>query len=249
MSNPARLGLSLAFMCLMSVITSCSNSDSSIDPGANGDHQSQDQTAPGQDGCMVQASEKGVQNVSIRVGKSSRTMIRVVSPTYTNTHKYALIIGYHGLGLDGNSPRIHHKWPIVEELGKDEALFIYPNAQGGSWNAYPGSPDLDFFDAIVAATSAEYCIDRNRIFVHGFSNGGFFVNALSAARPSAIRGVISVAGGGGGTSKPAMIIHGQYDNNVGYYPYAPDLVNCYATANGCHTGKFQCIYYRCVPDP
>ena len=235
MSKPARLVHSLAFASLTLLITSCSASDRSIDPGANTPQQPQGQIPLVQDGCLAQSSETGVQNIAIHVGNASRTMIRVVSPNYTNTHKYALVIGYHGLGLDGNSPRIHHKWPIVEELGKNEAIFIYPNALGGSWNGYPGSPDLEFFDAIVAATSEQYCIDRNRVFVHGFSNGGFFVNALSAARPNAIRGVISVAGGGGGTAKPAMIIHGQYDGNVSYNPYAPDLVNSYAAANGCHT--------------
>jgi polyhydroxybutyrate depolymerase len=185
------------------------------------------------DGCSVEPTDTGVKTIALQVGNTRRTMIRVVSPSLQNTRAHALVIGFHGFGLDGTSPRMHHKWEIVEELGKDDAVFVYPNALGGSWNPYLGSPDLALFDAIVKSISEKYCIDKRRVFVHGFSNGGFFVNGLVAARPNDIRGVISVAGGGNGSRKPAIVIHGQSDSNVGYYPSAPNLVNSYAAANGC----------------
>ncbi|MBM4251714.1 MAG: hypothetical protein FJ146_07065 [Deltaproteobacteria bacterium] len=185
-------------------------------------------------GCSATSPETGMKTVNVNVNGANRTMIRVVSPTYKSSHAYALVIGFHGLGLDGNSPRNHHKWPIIEDLGKNDAIFIYPNAAGGSWSPYPGSPDFAFFDAIVKTVGDEYCLNKNRVFVHGFSNGSYFVNALASARSSAIRGVISVSGGGTGSKKPAMVIHGQSDGTVGFYQ-APGLVSSYASANGCKT--------------
>jgi poly(3-hydroxybutyrate) depolymerase len=167
------------------------------------------------------------------VGSTQRTFIRVVHASYSRNKKHAVVIGYHGLGLDGTSPRYHHKWPLVEEMAGDQAIFIYPNALGGSWSAGGSSSrDVLFFDELVKNTGELYCIDKNRVFVHGFSNGSFFVNGLVALRKASIRGVISVAGGGGGTKIPAMIIHGTQDQTVSYNN-APSTVTAYARANGC----------------
>ena len=207
------------------------------DPKPSSTTQTQTQTPVQQQsspGCSAASADTGVKTINLNVGGLNRTMIRVVSPTYNKSHAYALVIGFHGLGLDGNSPRKDHKWPIIEDLGKNDAIFIYPNAANGSWNPYPGSIDFAMFDAIVNAMGDEYCIDKNRVFVHGFSNGSFFVNALVSAKSSAIRGVISVSGGGSGSKKPAMVIHGQSDGTVGFYQ-APSLVSSYAAANGCKT--------------
>ncbi len=189
----------------------------------------------GSPGCRVPGRDLGLRNVSIRVGSTQRTFIRMVKNNYDSKRKHALVIGFHGYGLDGTSPRAHHKWPMVEEMAGDEAIFIYPNALGGSWNAASGSsPDVLFFDEIVRTTGDLYCIDKNRVFIHGFSNGGFFVNGLAGLRTGAVRAVIAVAGGGGGAKIPAMVIHGTGDPNVGYY-FGQQSVSAYARANGCNT--------------
>ena len=208
--------------------------DSSTLPSAQTQQQPTGQQQQSSPGCSVANPETGVKTVSISVNGTNRTMIRVVSPTYKNSHSYALVIGFHGLGLDGTSPRNHHKWPIIEDLGKDDAIFIYPNSLSGSWSAYPGSPDFAFFDAIIKTLGDEYCINKDRVFVHGFSNGSYFVNGLASAKSSAIRGVISVSGGGSGSKKAAMVIHGQSDGTIGFYQ-APGLLGSYASANGCKT--------------
>lgn len=138
---------------------------------------------------------------------------------------------------------MHHKWTEIESLAGDDAIFIYPNALGGSWNGSSGSsPDVIFFDEIVRTTSELYCIDKNRVFVHGFSNGGFFVNSLAWHRSTAIRGIIAVAGGGGGAKIPVMVIHGSSDPNVGYY-FGQQSVSAYAKANGCGNINFGAIRF------
>ena len=210
-----------------------------IDPPLNskntqqGQHQSQQPVVGGSLGCKRENKDTGLMNVSIKVGSTPRTFIRVVNKNYNHKSKHILVIGYHGLGLDGNSPRVDHKWAIIEDLAGDTAIFIYGNALGGQWNGGSDSSDVIFFDELVKSVGDLYCIDQKRIFVHGFSNGAFFVNDLVAQRKDAIRGVISVAGGGSGTRIPAMIIHGIQDPNVGYDSYAPSTVNAYAAANGC----------------
>jgi len=195
----------------------------------------QQSTAGGSSGCQVASTDTGIKNSSIRVGRNQRSFIRVVDAKYSNATKHALVIGYHGLGLDGNSPRKDHKWTIVEAKAADQAIFIYANALGGSWDAGNSTGDIEFFDEMVRTTGEIYCIDPKRVFVHGFSNGAFFVNNLVKIRKDAIRGVISVAGGGLGATIPAMVIHGHTDQTVSFTSNAPTLVNSYAGADGCTT--------------
>ncbi len=189
--------------------------------------------APGTSGCGKPTEELGIRDGAVQVGGSRRTFLRYVSPNYDANRRHILIIGYHGLGLDGSSPRRDHKWTSLEESSGDAAIFIYANAAGGAWDGGGNSRDVLFFDELVRATGEEFCLEKSRVFVHGFSNGAFFVNSLVNSRNTAIRGVISVAGGGGGAKIPAMIIHGKQDENVGFYGSAPSTVNAYARANGC----------------
>ena len=185
---------------------------------------------PASPGCGTNNQDTGLMNTSIKVGSTKRTFIRVVSPSYDSTHKHALIIGFHGAGLDGTSPRRDHRWDLVENMAGDEAIFLYPNGLGGVWDA---SRDAALFDELVKTQSTAYCIDQSRIFVHGFSNGSFFVNSLVSMRTSAIRAVITVAGNGPGARLPAMIIHGTNDQNIGYYPNAKNVVDNYTRLNSC----------------
>ncbi len=186
----------------------------------------------GSSGCNKGAPETGIQTVTIKLGKVERSFIRVVNENYRQNFKHPLVIGYHGLGLDGNSPRKDHKWPIIEQKAGDNAIFIYANSRGSSWNGGSNSEDIQFFDAIVKSTGDLFCLDPKRVFVHGFSNGAFFVNQLVQQKKDAIRGVISVAGGGSGTDIAAMVIHGEADPNVGF-GYAPGLLTSYLNANNC----------------
>ena len=183
--------------------------------------------------ATTSVSATGLTQEALQVGSQRRTYLRYLSPQYDSHKKHTLILGYHGLGLDGSSPRRDHKWTQIEEMAGDDAIFLYPNAQGGRWDGSAGSPDIKFFDALVQTMIKDFCVDPHRVVVHGFSNGSFFVNALLAQRSQVIQGLMSVAGGGAATRKPVMIIHGLYDNNVGYNPYAYQTVAAYAAVNGC----------------
>ena len=186
------------------------------------------------EGCQFRSSATGFRNVSIKVGSRQRSFIRVVAADYDHTVPHKLVIGFHGHGLDGNSPRRDHKWPLIEQMAGDAAIFIYPHSAGASWNGGAGSPDLAFFDELVKTTGEEFCVDKSKVFVHGFSNGSIFVNSLVRQRGAAIRGLITVAGSGGGVRVPAMVIHGQADPTIAY-SHGMQSLRMYAQANSCQT--------------
>jgi polyhydroxybutyrate depolymerase len=57
------------------------------------------------------------------------------------------------------------------------------------------SPELNYFDQVVAEIESKYCIDKGRIFVAGSSSGGWFSNYLGCARGNVIRGIAPDSGG------------------------------------------------------
>jgi polyhydroxybutyrate depolymerase len=54
--------------------------------------------------------------------------------------------------------------------------------------------DLGFFDAIVKKLEGDYCIDAKRVYVAGFSNGGFFAHRIGCERADVVAAVAPVSG-------------------------------------------------------
>ncbi len=86
----------------------------------------------------------------------------------------------------------------------DEQGFIigYPEGVGRSWNDYREDPiseahksdrdDTGFIRAFVAELVRRYGIDRNRVYVAGISNGGFFSVRLACEASDVIAGAVVV---------------------------------------------------------
>jgi len=87
--------------------------------------------------------------------------------------------------------------------------------------------DVGFICAIIEDMSVRYNIDRDRVFVLGFSMGGFMANRLAIERGNMFRAICSVNGTIGNLIKnevpkcPVNVlhIHGTDDPTV---PYSPD---------------------------
>jgi poly(3-hydroxybutyrate) depolymerase len=71
-------------------------------------------------------------------------------------------------------------------------------AQGGADN-----PEMPFFDAVLKEVEANYCVDKGRVFVGGYSSGGWLSYMLAFARGGVVRGISPAAGGiAGETGRP-----------------------------------------------
>jgi predicted peptidase len=57
------------------------------------------------------------------------------------------------------------------------------------------SPELPYFDQVLAEVEAEYCIDKSKVFVSGYSSGAWFTGLMACNRASVIAGVGLAAGG------------------------------------------------------
>ncbi|NNE72655.1 MAG: hypothetical protein HKN26_03250 [Acidimicrobiales bacterium] len=153
----------------------------------------------------------------------------------------ALVLNFHGytsdisgqLALSGLSPFA------------DDAGFILvtpqgePDARGiNHWNLAPGGvvDDLAFVDELLDELEQTQCVDRDRVFSTGMSNGGYFSGLLACERSDRIAAIATVTGlfraGDCNSSRrvPLLHMHGTDDAivpfgamEVGVEAWADDL--------------------------
>ena len=137
---------------------------------------------------------------SIRVDGHTREFFSVVPEPYDSSIAHRLIFAFHGRTTPNTRVRKYYR---IEQNSKVPTIFVYPAgliAADGKYSWYERSDprgqlrDFAFFDALLEAFSADYCIDLDQIFAVGHSLGASFANSLGCARGSVIRGVGTVAG-------------------------------------------------------
>ncbi len=148
-------------------------------------------------------------------------------PSSAATKSVALVFAFHGDGGNGKGFRDGLK---LEEQTKDEAIVVYPDAQGGNKSfddltAGEGNEDVLLFDAIAKKYADSHCISR--IFALGNSRGAYFTNHLACYRGSKLAAIAAHSGGGPHAAPykdaklncpdaptASLIIHGLADKSV-----------------------------------
>ncbi len=206
MQHRIRLAL-LALVTLTGTFAACGGTTPIIsDPtDAGGDTAAPTTTATGvvtvppngSLGCGKTSAATGyVEGKQVSAQSRPRTYALAVPEGYDATKTYPLVLAFHGDGGTGPGMRSTLK---LEEAAKGAAIFVYPDGLSKTWNldtAPSVNGDAQLFDALVATVSENYCIDKKRIFVTGFSRGGYFANQLACWKGDVIRGVASSGSGG-----------------------------------------------------
>jgi poly(3-hydroxybutyrate) depolymerase len=121
---------------------------------------------------------------------------------------------FHGGGSAGSLMREAF---TLEAAAQGQAVFVYPDGLGYIWDLKNDGPDAKLFDSMVATLQDAWCVDKNSIFAVGFSYGGWAATQMAKARPTVVRAIASIAGGGpaGGVGSDApvaaMLVHGMND--------------------------------------
>ncbi len=169
-------------------------------------------TPPTSQGCGKSQTFKGAFDKEIEAAKVKRKYLLVPPYNYDPNKPYGVVFWYHGAGSSPETtrgvPNYNHS-PNLEKLAGDNTFFIHPrNISGTSitWDHGVPGRDISLFDAIHADLLKSYCINPDKVFIIGVSNGGLFVNVLASARPEQVKGVVAVAlpGLGGNWRKVAM---------------------------------------------
>jgi polyhydroxybutyrate depolymerase len=187
---------------------------------------------PDADPCGLRGGPRGLQHRDADVAGLHRTWL-VYLPDTPPAQPVPVVLVFHGYTMSGQL--MHDITDYTAIADAQGVALAFPDGQGGPnslgapWNvgtgvctSYEGTPpdapgdDFALIDAMKADISADQCIDRQHVFVTGFSMGGYFSHHVGCNR-SDIRAVAPHSGGTHDLAgcpeahKPIIIFHGDAD--------------------------------------
>ncbi|MBX3185657.1 MAG: hypothetical protein KF819_01525 [Labilithrix sp.] len=197
----------------------------------------------------------------VEAGGRARAAIVVVPEGYAPDRPYPVVVVLHG---GGGTARAARTQTDLERVAGGGAIFVYPDAIGGTWDLdAPASSngDVALFDALLFTLHGALCVDPRRVFVTGFSNGAYMANQLACRRGDRIRGIVTHAGGGPyetkgtydaegrlvcpGKAVAALVVHGSADRTV-LPSEGKKSLDHWTRANRCATGTTPAWSPPCV---
>lgn len=152
---------------------------------------------------------------NITVDGKSRSML-VYAPSGIEKNR-PLIIQMHGMNQDAPYQKNAAKWESIADTAR--FVVVFPNGENKAWDI-SGNKDLNFIKAIINEMYNKYGIDKNRVYVSGFSMGGMMSYHVANKMGDQIAAIAPVSGGGGVNSPkramPIMHTHGTTDDVVNY---------------------------------
>jgi poly(3-hydroxybutyrate) depolymerase len=172
----------------------------------------------------------------IQVGTLTRKML-VYAPLNIQPNR-PLVLSLHGMNQDIAYQQNQTKW---EEIAKaNNFVVVYPAGINNSWSL-SGTRDTDFILAIIDEMHKRYDIDRNRVYLSGFSMGGMMTYYAATRIADKIAAFAPVAGylmGGPNTSSsraiPIIHTHGTTDDVVPFSGVQTSL-DAWIKRNNCPT--------------
>jgi uncharacterized repeat protein (TIGR02059 family) len=172
----------------------------------------------------------------IQVGTATRQMI-VYAPTGIEQNR-PLVISMHGRGQTMYDQKNQTQFQSVAQA--NNFVLVFPQADGSDWQLW-GDNDINFILAIIDQMSVRYGIDRNRVYLSGFSMGGMMTYYAATKIADKIAGFAPVGGflmGGPDTNSsrpiPIIHIHGADDNFVPN-SRVQECMDAWIARNGCPT--------------
>lgn len=173
-------------------------------------------------------SQPGDHLRSISVDGVKRDFIVHVPPGYDGTKKLPVVYFFHN--LFGSGKGVSEFTAMTKKADSEGFIVVYPNATGWaknflrSWNvgglSVYRNDDLKFVETLMNTIDQKMAVDKSRVYVAGFSNGGMMAHEVAARFSSRIAAMASVSGCMTGRettpSEPvaALIIHGTKDRLV-----------------------------------
>ena len=183
---------------------------------------------------------------NITVGGTQRAYI-VYAPRNLGQNR-PLLISCHGMNQDAN----YQKGMLAIESVADTAKFltVFPEGIDKSWDI-SGDRDINFIKALIDKMVTQYQIDRNRVYLSGFSMGGMFTYHAMNKIPDIITAFAPISGypmwgtTANSNVRPIPIIHthGTADDVVDFGGVQGAL-NVWIKHNGCPTTAKVTRNYR-----
>jgi polyhydroxybutyrate depolymerase len=198
--------------------------------------------------------EAGSQRYTMTSGDIERQYIVFVPSEYDPSQSTPLVLSLHGYTSNAAEQQGYTGWNDVAE--RESFILVYPQATGDPtrWYAYhaaytytgqPNTDDVQFIRDLLAQLSEDYCVDPDRIYVNGLSNGGAMTYRLACEIGDQIAAVGMVAGAFVRNEPcelprpiPVIAFHGTDDEIVpyeggGYFTSVESWAAVWGERNGC----------------
>jgi polyhydroxybutyrate depolymerase len=177
-------------------------------------------------GCK-QVATPGTTTQTLAVDGIERQYVLSVPESYDPAERAPLLLNFHGLGSNKEHQALYTR--MNQRAGAAGYVVVTPDGTGGAlkhWSFPPmprASADVDFVTQILRATSRGLCIDAERVYATGISNGAMFSTFLACALPGRLAAIAPVAGvngparcSRGAPPTPLVAFHGTADPIVPY---------------------------------
>ncbi len=150
-------------------------------------------------GCGVEGSPVGLQKgLTTTVQGNERAYNVYVPEPYDAEQPHAVIFSYHGVGGTANT----NQFRLDKNSDANGGFSINVAPQGWpsqEWDKNHFVPfnleaSVTVFDQVLDELAANYCVDLNRVFVVGHSNGGQMAFHLGCLRGDKIRAILPSGG-------------------------------------------------------
>ncbi|MFW5875513.1 MAG: alpha/beta hydrolase family esterase [Myxococcota bacterium] len=210
---------------------------------------------PGTDratGCEGEALAPGDHEFTFEYDGETREYHIHVPPGYDASLPTPLVANYHGLTSDKDQQALFSEMNALADA--EGFLVVYPNGLDNSWNGGACCPpsstnmvdDVGFSRELVQQVGSQACVDSERVYATGMSNGGFMSHRLACeasdvfAAFGPVAGVLGLPPEDCTPERPVPIIHfhGTEDPLVAYesgdgFAGVVDTMQGWADRNGC----------------
>ncbi len=115
--------------------------------------------------------------------------------TYDTNQAYPVTIWGNGCGTTSVQGTPMSAGPAAQGSIQVQLLAINGCFSAGPDGDHANSPELPYFDAVLAEVEQNYCVDTSKVYLAGFSSGGWFTSLMACARTQKLRGVAWLAAG------------------------------------------------------
>lgn len=188
----------------------------------------------------------------VKVGTSTRKTLTYVPKNVEKSP--ALVISLHGFNQDPEFQQNQTQWNALADT--EGFIVTYPLGNNRMWDT-SGMGDVKFVEAVMKDMELKYHVDKNRIYLSGFSMGSWLGYHCLETLGDKIAAFGPVSGVDIGKQPranrmvPIMHIHGTADDVFKYtgdphhmaggYPSIEEYVKKWAAYEGCDTSNPQVI--------
>lgn len=188
----------------------------------------------------------------VKVGTSTRKTLTYVPRNVEKSP--ALVISLHGMNQDPGFQQNQTQWNALADT--EGFIVTYPLGNNRMWDT-SGMGDVMFVEAVMKDMELKHNVDKNRIYLSGFSMGSWLGYHCLETLGDKIAAFGPVSGVDIGKQPranrmvPIMHIHGTADDVFKYtgdpyhmaggYPSIEEYVKKWAAYEGCDTGNPQVI--------